>query len=160
MITAVVERIRRRVAIREDGCWQWLGGKNRFGYGYIGVGSRTDGSRRLAKAHRVSYEAFVGPIPYGLFVLHRCDNRACVNPDHLFLGTQSDNMADKVNKGRQARQLGEAHPRAIMTDTLVREARARYAAGGITKGRLATEYGVSQATMSYVINRVTWSHIQ
>lgn len=78
-------------------CWLWTGGKFKSGYGSIGRGGRGTG---CARAHRVSYELNVGPIPPGLHVLHMCDTPACVNPRHLWVGTQQDNMADRKAKGR------------------------------------------------------------
>lgn len=83
--------------ITETGCWIWMGATKELGYGVIGLGRREQGT---AKAHRVSYELYVGTIPIGMNVLHRCDIPSCVNPHHLFLGTLSDNMIDCVKKKR------------------------------------------------------------
>ena len=79
---------------KTDGCWNWTGALNTHGYGHMRVNSRQ------TPMHRLSWEKANGPIPDGLSVLHKCDNRRCVRPDHLFLGTQADNMQDKIAKGR------------------------------------------------------------
>ncbi|MER3405479.1 MAG: hypothetical protein C4289_10265, partial [Chloroflexota bacterium] len=85
---------------KTDGCWYWLGQVNKDGYGYLGVGSKLNGTKRLVKAHRVVFELAFGPIPEGLEVCHHCDEPRCVRPDHLFLGTHADNMVDAFRKGR------------------------------------------------------------
>lgn len=80
--------------IKKDDCWNWIGSIGKNGYGYFSKNSKA------ASAHRVSWEIHNGQIPDGLCVLHKCDNRKCVNPDHLFIGTYYDNIHDKINKGR------------------------------------------------------------
>lgn len=99
-----------RLASYVGGCAEWTGYRNPDGYGMINTGSRTDGSRRTIGAHRFAWEMLRGPVPAGLQVCHKCDNPACVEPSHLWLGTFADNMKDKVAKGRQSTARGAAHP--------------------------------------------------
>lgn len=82
------------------GCWLWLGGCDRNDYGAFRIGSRLDNSDKMVCSHRFSYETFIGPIPEGMKVLHKCDNPPCVNWEHLFLGTQQVNGTDMASKGR------------------------------------------------------------
>jgi len=125
-------------------CWTWTGAKMSAGYGTIGNG-------KTAYAHRLSWEFAYGAIPRGLFVLHRCDNPPCVRPSHLFLGTQSDNMADCAQKGRAAG--GERNGRARLTTrevTAIRKACKKGRRG--TQRLIAKQYAISEATVSEIVH--------
>lgn len=84
--------------IKSDGCWKWTAAKNESGYGMFGIGKK-----KLDRAHRISWKLLRGDIPKGLFVLHKCDNPECSNPEHLFLGTNLDNVRDMISKGRNSK---------------------------------------------------------
>lgn len=138
-----------------NGCWLWHAQKTDSGYGVLAV------NRKNQRAHRYSWLLHFGEIPAGVCVLHRCDVRACVNPEHLFLGTHADNAADRNTKGRTAKGdrsnslRGAACPAAKLTDDLVR--RIRLDTRPIKEIR--SEYGIGHATVSYVRNRKTWRHV-
>lgn len=102
-------------------------------------------------AHRLSYIAFIGPIPDGMCVLHRCDRPACINPEHLWLGTDADNMRDKCEKGRHRCGAGESHGMAKLTDADVSAIRSKYATGNILQRELAAEFGVAQSHVSMIL---------
>src|SRR5690606_24199021 len=104
---------------------------------------------KLWQAHRLAYVLAHGDIPEGMSVLHRCDNPACVNPEHLFLGTQADNVADAVAKGRIAK--GDRLPQTVLTEEQVREAIDLIVAGKATLMALAERYGVSMATLNSAV---------
>lgn len=136
------------------GCWEVPAVND--GYGTATVAGRQMG------AHRLAYQIVFGPVPDGLMVCHSCDNRACVNPAHLWLGTNAENMADMARKGRRrgiAGTSGENCGAAKLTESQVREIRRRYAAGGVSQRQLGAEYGVSQMPISYIVRRVTWKHV-
>ena len=97
----IKDRLLERVIFGVTDCWHWVGPTNGFGYG------RMTSKGRLQVAHRLSYEAFIGPIPDGLYALHKCDNPSCINPDHLWLGTYSDNLKDAWDKGRNKGRTGK-----------------------------------------------------
>jgi len=130
----------------ENGCWTWTASCFHRGYGQFKLGGT------MKSAHRVSWMFEHGPIPAGLHVLHRCDNRRCVNPDHLWLGTHADNMRDKAEKGRAA---GESHPNAKLTEADVHAIRADKR----SQRAIAAEYGVSISQIGFIKNRKRWSHI-
>lgn len=134
-------------------CWVWLGELDKHGYSEI----RVDSTRQ--KVHRYSWILHNGEIPGEQWVLHRCDNRACVNPNHLFLGDVLDNNADMVAKERQ--QRGERHYQAVLTDDLVRYARKRYRPKSRKNGcaAIARELGISRESLSAAIRGKTWKHI-
>lgn len=96
------ERFEDKIFYSPDGCWYWLGHVCKDGYGQITI--RTDDNRYTSKAHRIAYQICKGDIPKGMYVLHSCDNPRCVNPDHLSVGTQKDNIKDMFQKGRSRSQ--------------------------------------------------------
>lgn len=135
------------------GCWVWNRCLNNMGYGKICVGNYA-----IELAHRVSYELHVGPIPANMFVLHKCDNPACCNPEHLFVGTQADNMRDASRKGRVSRKglMGIEHGRAQLTEADVRHIRQ----SPISCGKLATRYGLSATQIYRIKKRQLWRHLE
>lgn len=130
-----------------SGCWLWTSSLDSSGYGTFWK------DRMANKAHRLAYEAFVGPISEGMQVCHKCDVRTCVNPDHLFLGTIQDNMNDRNKKLRHAH--GERHARAKLTEDQVREIRSS-SIGVVEAGNI---YGVKSGVISKIRNRNIWRHV-
>lgn len=139
----------------DNGCWWWLGPVDRKGYGSLFW--RRPGMPGQTRAHRVAFIVYHGE-PGSLHVCHTCDNPGCVNPEHLFLGTAADNMADKVAKGRQAKGVDIASNK--LTEDQIREIRRIYVRGGLlTQGDLASRYGVGQQHISDIVNSKRWSYI-
>lgn len=138
------------------GCWLWDGSSHPRGYGCF-----YDGKTR--RAHRYAWALTVGPVPPGLFVCHRCDTPACVNPAHLFLGTPSDNAADAASKGRLHLQTapvkGEAHWQHVLTDEIVVWIRRVARAGTMTSGQVADRLGVSRTVVQDIAIGRKWKHI-
>lgn len=148
-------------------CWLWQGRLARGGYGSLTIAKRT------VMAHRLAWElANEQAIPEGMLICHRCDNPRCVRPEHLFLGTPSDNMKDMVAKGRA--RMGDRHPshqypervvrgerhgRTQLTDATVLAIRARYASGNASHSILALEFGVPKPTVARILQRKNWTHI-
>jgi hypothetical protein len=157
----------------EAGCWIWTGSTNPDRYGCFGVNGRTVGT------HRISWFLHHGPIPTmggttSLKVLHHCDTPECVNPAHLWLGTQLENIADCLKKGRHNHAFGgrvwtrecpeivargERSHKAKLTSDKVAEIRALYKTGAITQVELSSRFGINQSSISALLLRRTWAHI-
>lgn len=130
-----------------SGCWLWIGAG--WPYGLL----KHKGIRWIAP--RFSWTIYRGPIPDGMYILHRCDTPPCVNPDHLFIGTAKDNMIDRSQKGRTNCQKGIDHHQAILTEDDVRAIRLDCR----PQSRIAKHYMVGQMTISDIKRRVTWRHV-
>jgi hypothetical protein len=137
------------------GCWNWTGSFRKSGYGKLNVGSLTDGSRHTVTASRASYETFVGPIPEGLVICHKCDNPKCINPEHLFTGTFKDNYDDMVAKGRVNKARGSRIGISKLTESQVIQIRKSRK----SLAQLATVYGVTENTIRRILNRELWKHV-
>lgn len=143
----VLERFWAKVKRDEPGCWVWTASKFWDGYGKFRLGAT------MVKAHRISFEIHNGQIPDGLHVLHKCDNPACVNPEHLFSGSHAENMADKEAKARGVSFRGSKHGRAKLTEADVAVIRA---ARGVTQQQLADQFGVSNQLISRIKSGGIW----
>ena len=130
-----------------DQCWNWTGLRDRYGYGTIQV------CGKKLRAHRVSWELANGPIPAGMCVLHRCDNPSCVNPRHLWIGRQEENIQDMASKGRRAR--GEKHGSVKLIEQDVHEIR-QMLSWKILQRVIAKKYGVSRQTISMIKTGKNW----
>jgi hypothetical protein len=143
------ERLKAWSQPDESGCVLWTGHISPYGYGILSVRWRDE------RAHRLAWKIANGPIPDGMFVLHRCDVRNCVNPDHLFLGTLADNNRDKALKGRSFHPKGELHGRSKLTAEKVIAIRAD-TRPNIT---IADDYGVCNSIIGRVKKRKIWRHV-
>lgn len=148
-------RFWNKVSKSGNGCWEWIGAKKESGHGVIGIGTRKNG---LIRVHRLSYIIHYGPISRKIKVCHTCDNPPCVKPDHLFLGTQLDNVRDCIAKGRHV------YPPYVSGENvgnhkLFKEDIPRireYAQNGMTHKNIASIFSVSRANISYIIRGNTW----
>ena len=139
-------------------CWMWTAARSSNGYGEIGRGGHNGGMRTV---HRVAYELTYGLIPPGLEVLHHCDTKLCVRPSHLFLGTQADNNADMIAKGRfyPGCHQGERNGRAKLVASQVRDIKEDYSAG-FNIEQLAESYCLSSRQVSRIVKGKHWRHLE
>lgn len=136
-----------------DDCWEYLGRLNHDGYGQF------DHHNTASVAHRFSWELSFGKIPDGIYVCHKCDNPSCVNPNHLFLGTQKDNMEDMVKKGRGADKRGRKNGKSVVNESIVREIRVLYS-NGWSYQKIADNFGVSNGCVNHIINGRHWAWVK
>jgi DNA-binding CsgD family transcriptional regulator len=162
ILKPAIERVLDKiVAIPFSGCWIFMGATNEFGYGIVGAGGKGVSNDR---AHRVTYKHFKGEIPKGMFVCHTCDVPSCCNPEHLFLGTNQDNVDDMVKKKRNSKPprnphvVGSVHPLSKLHDSQAVEIRCLYA-DGKTQQNIAEIFGVARQTISKIVNNKRYAHV-
>ena len=149
---SIIERFESKVElIPFSTCHWWVGAANHVGYGKLFVNGKFHG------AHRVSYRLYVGDIPEGMLVCHKCDNPSCVNPDHLFLGTFKSNAADMVQKGRDKPERGENNCWSKLSEAKVLAIRELQ--GKLSSRKIGKLYGVCKTTVLRIHNREKWKHV-
>jgi hypothetical protein len=151
---SITERLMMGLMGDANACWPWRGNRAMDGYGSLLVAAPTPSGHTTARAHRLMFEAVRGPVPSGMFVCHTCDNPACVNPSHLWLGTAADNSRDMVAKGRKKK--GAAHHNAKMTPEGVAELRALHATGTRTLKSLGEQFGIGTSQVHRLVNNQSW----
>jgi len=141
---------------KTDGCWLWTAAKCN-GYGHFGMNGK------VYRSHRLSYEHYKGKIPDDLIVRHKCDNPACVNPEHLELGTQKDNVQDCIMRGRKPEMptiiaKGVKCKKSNLTEDDVREIRI-LRGFGFTLKELKSKYNINEGSIWKIVNRINWNHV-
>lgn len=139
-----------------SGCWLWIGRTNHDGYGSL---HKEDNEFGTYTAHRYSFLIHKGEIPYGLSVLHSCDVRCCVNPGHLSLGTQTENIADMDRKKRRNNAKGELQGFSKITEKQAIEIKTLYSTGNYRQKDIAEMFGVNRSVVSCIANGRTWTHV-
>lgn len=156
-ITHIFDRLDRYVVKTDQGCWSWVGSSDGHGYGTLSNRSGRKGSPE--RAHRVSYEKYIGEIPCGMEVRHKCDNPECTNPDHLIIGTHLENMRDMSERNRLNKKslLNLNHDRALTEQQIQEIKKIKFAGkngrGGATKKDVAIKYGVCADTIKKALRR-------
>jgi hypothetical protein len=147
-------RIFNRIQKAASGCWLYTGGISSSGYGIVSIKNRS------VHVHRLAYSLKCGPIPEATCVLHRCDIRRCINPDHLFLGSLADNNRDCMDKGRTADRRGEKNTGAKFTPKRVARVRRAYGTGRFSQRTVGEMFGISQQQVSSIVRGQAWPHLK
>lgn len=134
------------------GCYNWVGTKMKQGYGV------TVFNKKKIATHRLAYTCFIGDIPKGMFVCHKCDNRACHNPSHLFIGSHQDNMNDMKKKGRQVKRAGVLNKNAKLDESIIMQIRSLYPKK--TQVEIAKMFDLSVVHVQSIIKRRRWAHVK
>jgi hypothetical protein len=149
----IINRLLKKIKKHKSGCWNWIGSKYPTGYG------RFSYKKHKGYAHRMSYIVFKGKIKKNFCVCHACDNKACINPDHLWLGTQKDNIIDCINKGRRAiYKTGENHKNHKLINKQIIEIKYKLK-NNMPIYKIAKHYFVHINTIYAIKNNKTWKHI-
>jgi hypothetical protein len=154
------ERFFQKIApVDKNGCMLWIGNKYWDGYGKFHVREISNNISfwKTVRAHRYAWELKNGPIPKGLYVCHKCDNPLCVNPDHMFLGTQKNNLEDMASKKRST--IGCRNPMSKLTDEDIRIIREMYK-NGYTQQSIANIYSLSRSNIGLIVTNQTWKHVK
>ena len=151
-LLSIEEKLKRYV-IDKHNCWNWIGSKDRDGYGVFG-----HHRNKQIRAHRASYELHIGEIPKEMMVCHSCDNPSCINPQHLFVGTAKDNTQDMIKKQRRFILFGSNHPNAKLTEYQAHEIK-QLRKQNVPLTNIANQFGISFQTVSSIAKGTTWKRI-
>lgn len=154
----IQKRIERHIRVLASGCHEWTG--DTFPDGYARIWMQDFPRPKGRRAHRIVWEMVNGPIPAGMMVCHKCDNKRCVNPDHLFLGTALDNARDREKKGRQLHPEGEENHQSKLSARDVRDIRWEVSQRGTSYAELAARYGVSTSAIGRCVRGKTWTCVK
>lgn len=154
IMNEIETRFWNKVDIRsENECWNFQGGINSTGRGIFRIGKNN------IHAHRVAWMFTYGDIPENMQICHHCDNGKCVNPKHLFLGTQLDNMRDMIKKGRKVTRVGEDDPKSKLTEKEVLQIRRLWKQRFYSQFKIADQFSVSRSTIQAIVEKRIWKHI-
>lgn len=154
-------RMKKYTLKKENGCWDWIGSKDKHGYGQFCIKANNNPKQRFVFAHRESYKFYKSKLSDDFVVCHHCDNPSCINPDHLWAGTQTENHKDMHNKGREGHgsAKGENTPVSKLKNQNITEIRSMYE-NGKSQQKIADIFGVTQGTISSILRKATWKHIE
>ena len=151
-LISIEEKLKKYV-VDDRNCWNWIGSKDRDGYGVFG-----HHRNKQIRAHRASYSFYIGEIPNKMMICHSCDNPSCINPKHLFVGTAKDNTQDMIKKQRRPVLFGSNHPNAKLTEHQAHEIK-QLRKQNVLLTDIANQFGISFQTVSSIAKGTTWKRI-